>query len=145
MGAGSPSQGKRGLRVSILQRIPKHAKRTARFKSQAHLAHVRKHACVNCGATAPIEAAHVRTGSDAGMGRKPSDYFAVPLCGGMDGCHQRQHTFGEDSFWLAYRGMTGHAVSDVIEELIRTSPRRAEIKIHREGGSANNHPPSTHG
>lgn len=120
----------------FLTRIPKKAKRTARWKSQAHLNFVRRHACVNCGAVENIQAAHVRMGSDAGMGRKPSDYFAVPLCGphGSDaGCHHEQHKHGERSFWALYESLNGHGVEDVIEELIRTSPRRAEIEELRRG------------
>ena len=129
--------------MTILQRIPKPAKRTGRWKSQAHLSHVRKHACVNCGATAPIEAAHVRMGSDAAMGRKPSDYYAVPLCGGLDGCHHHQHFAGEETFWSNYRFRKGHTVDDVLAELIRTSPRRREIEEHRrEGGTPNKLPPA---
>ena len=122
----------------ILRRIPKTPKRSDRWKSQAHLGHVRKHACVNCGSTVNIEAAHVRIGSGAGIGQKPSDYYAVPLCGGPQGCHSTQHQVGEQTFWVEYRKRTGHGVRAVIAELIRTSPRRREIDEHstREGGDS---------
>jgi hypothetical protein len=36
------------------------------------------------------------------MGRKPSDNYAVPLCGNSQlgrGCHAWQHAVGERSFW----------------------------------------------
>jgi hypothetical protein len=112
----------------FLQRIPKKPKRASRWKSQAHLGHVRKHACVNCGSVANIEAAHVRMGSGAGVGQKPDDFRAVPLCGGAQGCHAEQHRCGEPSFWRLYEGLNGHDVEEVIDELIRTSPRRAEIE-----------------
>ena len=81
-------------------------------------------------------------GSDGGMGRKPSDYFAVPLC---KNCHQHdQHLIGEPAFWDRYRELKGHTVWDVIAELIRTSPRRREIEEHREGGcSLRSGPPAT--
>jgi len=120
--------------VNILRRIRKEPKRTGRWKSMAHLAHVRRHACVNCGSVQNIQAAHVRMGSDGGMGRKPSDFYAVPLCGphGLDhGCHAEQHRVGEESFWRLYEGINGHSVEDVIEELIRTSPRRQQIEEAR--------------
>lgn len=120
--------------MSILQRIPKPAKRTGRFKSQAHCKHVRGHACVNCGSMTNVEVAHKRDGTDAGMGRKSSDYYSTPLCGGPEGCHMLQHRMGEPAFWGAYEKAKGHTVWDVIEELIRTSPRRAQIQAHREGG-----------
>jgi hypothetical protein len=111
-----------------LTRIPKRPKRASRWKSQAHLGHVRKHACVNCGSVVNIEAAHVRMGSGAGIGTKPDDWRAVPLCGGPQGCHAEQHRVGEPSFWNLYEGLNGHDVEEVIDELIRTSPRRREIE-----------------
>lgn len=56
--------------------------------------------CIACGKAAPSECAHVRAGADGGTGYKPADRFCLPLCGG-DGCHHRQHTVGELSFWAA--------------------------------------------
>lgn len=106
----------------LIRKIPKAAKEGGRFKSQRHLRHVRSHACVNCDASAPIEAAHVRIGSDAGMGRKPSDYYAVPLC---KECHFTQHGCGERTFW------EGKPVDAIIAALIATSPVRREIEAHR--------------
>jgi len=111
----------------MLRKLPKRAKRTERFRSQRHLRHVRGHACVNCDAETPIEAAHVRLGSGAGMGQKPDDFLAVPLCGGYGGCHGLQHTYGEETFWR----QAGKDPLAIIEELIRTSPVRREIEEHR--------------
>ena len=108
--------------MSLIRKIPKAKKDGARFKSQRHLRHVREHACVYCDATAPIEAAHVRNGSDAGMGRKPSDYYAVSLC---KECHQRQHNLGEVTFWR------GHDVAAILDAFVRSSPVRREIEAHR--------------
>jgi hypothetical protein len=65
---------------------------------------------------------------DGGMGFKPSDYNAVPLCGGPAGCHARQHREGERTFWDDYAVLRGHTVEEVIAELIRTSPKRREIE-----------------
>jgi hypothetical protein len=114
----------------LLQRIPKKPKRSSRWRSTAHCNHVRKHACVNCGTVAAIEVAHVRIGSDAGIGRKPSDDRSVPLC---RDCHRDQHTRGERSFWADYASLKGHTVEDVIAELVKTSPRRLEIEqVRRE-------------
>jgi hypothetical protein len=61
-----------------------------------HLNFVRQLPCVACGKAAPSEAAHVRSGSDAGAGMKPSDRYSVSLC---TGCHGLQHQFGELRFW----------------------------------------------
>ena len=85
-------------------RIPKTlARRKARPKLHRqgqHLAFVRQLPCVACGKAAPSEAAHVRTGTDAGVGIKPADRYAVPLC---VSCHAKQHRVGELTFWSALR------------------------------------------
>lgn len=96
--------------------------RTGRFKSQKHRDYVRTFACCKCGETAGIEVAHVRNGSDAGMGRKPSDYYCVSLC---KECHTRQHGMGEDTFWR------GHNVEAIIEAFNVTSPAKREIEAHK--------------
>jgi hypothetical protein len=105
--------------MNLIRRIPKKAKRSTRWKSQKHANFVRSHACVKCDAEAPIEFAHVRKGSGAGMGQKPDDFRAVALC---KTCHQRQHTEGEVTFW------TGHNVEAIIEAFQRTSPAWRDIQ-----------------
>ena len=66
----------------------------------AHLAFVRLLPCVACGKAAPSEAAYVRTGTDGGVGVKPGDRYAVPLC---RACHTKQYRIGELTFWSALR------------------------------------------
>jgi hypothetical protein len=85
-------------------RIPRTAsrrkpKRNSRKRVQ-HLAFVRELPCVACGKAAPSEAAHVRTGTDGGIGMKPADRYSVPLC---TTCHAKQHRLGELTFWSALR------------------------------------------
>ena len=46
-----------------------------------------------------IEAAHVRTETDGGMGMKPSDSFTIPLC---RYAHSEQHRMGEPAFEKEY-------------------------------------------
>jgi hypothetical protein len=69
-----------------------------------YLAAIRTLPCLRCG-DEPSEAAHVRFSSAAfgkasGLGKKPSDNFAVSLCAG---CHRldrdAQHNRGEREFW----------------------------------------------
>jgi hypothetical protein len=72
----------------------------------------------------PIEAAHVRKGSGAGLGQKPSDYFAVSLCSRH---HQQQHTMGEDTFWQLYQTASGQDVGKLLDAFCRASPKQAEI------------------
>ena len=107
-------------------RIPKKQKRASRWRSQAHLSFVRKHACSNCGSMSGIEAAHVRLGSHTGMGQKPDDFRAVSLC---RDCHRAQHT-GEETFWK------GRDVEALIGAFIQASPRRREIEEAMRGRGA---------
>jgi hypothetical protein len=65
-----------------------------------HLVFVRQLSCVACGKAAPSEPAHLRTGTDGGVGMKPGDRYAVPLCAA---CHAKQHRVGELTFWSALR------------------------------------------
>jgi hypothetical protein len=113
----------------MIRKLPKKPKREGRFRSQRHRAWVRDHACVVCDSEGPIECAHVRLGSHTGMGQKPDDWRCVPLCGGPEGCHQKQHTMGEETFWRKAK----KEPQLFIEALIRTSPVRREIEAHREG------------
>lgn len=108
--------------MTLPPRIPKPSKRASRWRSQAHCSFVRSHACSVCGSTTAIEVAHVRLGSGAGMGQKPDDWRTVSLCGGIDGCHARQHRIGEATFWK------GRAVETLIAAFIQASPRRREIE-----------------
>lgn len=106
-------------------KIPRKPKRSTRWRSQAHCNFVRRHACAlgNCLGR-PIEVAHVRIGSGAGVGQKPDDWRAVSLCADH---HRLQHQYGEKTFWL------GFDVEALIEAFIQASPKRAEImRIRKE-------------
>lgn len=82
-------------------RIPRTGIKTKRKpnprRAAQHLAFVRSLGiCLACGARGPVEAMHVRSGTDGGMGMKPSDRYAVP---GDHTCHMEQHRIGEVTFW----------------------------------------------
>jgi hypothetical protein len=64
-------------------------------RSPAHRKWVRGHACCGCGSSTAIECAHVRDGTDGGMGIKPSDRWCISLC---KTCHTWQHQVGEREF-----------------------------------------------
>ena len=85
-------------------RIPRtvaHPKPKPNFRRRVqHLAFIRLLPCVACGKAAPSEAAHIRTGTDGGVGMKPGDRYAIPLC---TACHTKQHRVGELTFWSALR------------------------------------------
>lgn len=112
--------------MTLPPRIPRKAKRESRWRSQAHLTFVRSHQCCVSGCSEmPIEAAHVRLGSGAGMGQKPDDYRAVSLCREH---HGWQHEVGEVSFWKE----VGKDVEALIEAFCNASPKAAEIRRVRQ-------------
>lgn len=68
------------------------------IRNASHLKWIRGHDCAICGtlrSSYPIEAAHVRTGTDGALGVKPSDCWAIPLCSHH---HRDQHLIGEAEF-----------------------------------------------
>jgi len=80
-------------------------KADAPIRCPSHLKWVRGHNCIcveidPTGCEGKIEAAHVRRGTDGGVGSKPGDNFSIPLCSNH---HREQHTIGEQSFEKRYR------------------------------------------
>jgi len=65
-------------------------------RNPKYLAFVRSLPCCATGSTWEVQAAHVRIGSGAGIGMKPSDFRAVPL---IASAHHDQHQHGERTFW----------------------------------------------
>jgi hypothetical protein len=84
----------------ILRSVARRASKPDLRRRAQHLGFVRQLPCVACGKAAPSEAAHVRTGTDGGVGVKPGDRYTVPLC---TVCHAKQHRIGELTFWSALR------------------------------------------
>lgn len=80
--------------------------RQPREQDAGFLSFLRRCRCCACGAHPPSQAAHVRLGClergkrPTGLGERPSDQYAVPLC--VD-CHlnspEAQHQVGEAKFW----------------------------------------------
>jgi hypothetical protein len=83
--------------TELRQRMP-------REKDNKHLDYIRSLPCCICGGI-DTEAAHVRTASlengkpHTGMGEKPSDKWAVPLCNRH---HREQHSMNEMDFWKCH-------------------------------------------
>jgi hypothetical protein len=67
---------------------------------------------------------HIRAGSDAGTGRKPSDWFTVSGCRDH---HAEQHRIGEGPFERRH-GIDLHTLA---EEFAKASPKAAEIRAIR--------------
>lgn len=67
-----------------------------RIRSPGHCKWVREHGCsVPKCSHVPIEAAHVRTGTEGGTGIKPGDNWVISLCVHH---HLMQHQHGEREF-----------------------------------------------
>jgi hypothetical protein len=64
-------------------------------RDKKYLAAIRTLPCLACRRS-PCDAAHVRIGSLAGIGKKPSDRKTTPLCHAH---HMQQHSIGERTFW----------------------------------------------
>lgn len=109
----------------------KKPKRETRWRSQAHCNWLRGFNCAMPGCDErPIEVAHYRLGSGAGLSAKPDDWRATPLCSRH---HTAQHAQGERTFWKAYHSLTGQTVEDLIDALCKASPKAAEIRSIRNG------------
>ena len=103
-------------------RIHKNSKRAdERRRSPAHRAWVRRHACSACGSHSAIECAHVRSGTDGGMGIKPSDEWCISLC---KDCHARQHQIGEAAFERAHN----IDMKKLAREFLKASPHRQKLE-----------------
>ena len=94
-------------------------------RSPAHRAWVRGHACSACGTETAIECAHVREGTDGGMGIKPSDRWTISLC---KDCHAEQHRIGEGPFERRH----GINMKALAAEFFRKSPHR--FKLDNDNG-----------
>lgn len=108
------------------RRIPKQKNRSERWRSAKHCNFVRDHECCVPGCQArPIEVAHLRVGTDAGMGRKASDFYTISLCK----FHHTgdQHNVGERSFEKKH-GIDLHALA---AEFAEKSPKAAEIRQNK--------------
>lgn len=89
--------------MTLPKRRKRNSGRDGRIRCPAHLAWVRGFECCAkvywSSCAGPIEAAHVRTGTDGGMGMKPSDNWAISLCRAH---HRLQHSIGEANFEREY-------------------------------------------
>lgn len=110
--------------MPLPQRIKVKSDKAERGKrSPAHRAWVRGFACSACGSTEAIEVAHVRVGTDGGMGIKPSDKWCISLC---KSCHAQQHQQGEKTFEKAH----GIDMKALAMEFFKASPHRHKLEAN---------------
>ena len=105
--------------------LPKRIERSRREPNgrscPAHRAWVRRHHCCVPGCRQlPIECAHVRKGTDGGIGLKPSDKWVISLCVSH---HAEQHQVGEASFQRRY----GVDLLQLAVTFARKSPHRQKV------------------
>ena len=80
--------------------LPQEPRKRSSRTCAAHRAWVRKHRCSVRGCRGqPIVCAHVRSGTDGGLGLKPSDQWTISLC---QHHHLEQHIIGEEAFEANY-------------------------------------------
>ena len=108
-------------------RLPlEHRKSTARTCA-AHRAWVRRHRCSVPGCKRlPIECAHVRRGTDGGLGLKPSDKWTISLC---QFHHLEQHEIGESAFEARH----DLNLLQLAEEFTKRSPFRVKLGVVHSG------------
>ena len=76
--------------------------RRPRQHDEKYLRFIRSLPCVVCKDDTTTEAAHIRFSDasigkfNAGVGAKPDDKFALPLCGDH---HRQQHLIGDERTW----------------------------------------------
>jgi len=102
-------------------RKPSKSKADKQRRCPAHRAWIRRHACSVCGTFTAVECAHVRSGTDGGMGVKPSDRFCISLCRDH---HAEQHQIGEPAFEERH----GIDMKRLAEAFTKESPHRAKLE-----------------
>jgi hypothetical protein len=103
------------------QRLPPTPRRATMRCCPAHRNWVRKHRCSVPGCkNLPIECAHVRGGTDGGVGLKPSDRWSVSLCRFH---HREQHALGERRFEAIY----DLDLQALAREFARKSPHSSKL------------------
>lgn len=77
--------------------------RRPRLHDPGYLTWIRLRSCIACGRFGPCDAAHIRSAAleydkpSTGMGEKPDDRWALPLC---RSCHLTQHAYGNElGYW----------------------------------------------
>ena len=106
-----------GLREESQIRCPGHLKFVRGFR--CILGDTPGHVCEGL-----IRACHIRTGTDGGMGVKPSDCWTYPGC---DGAHGLQHQIGEAEFERRF----GLNLKAVAEGLWSLSPHGRKYRMER--------------
>lgn len=110
-------------RLYFPERLVREKTRSPNRDCPGHRAWVRRHQCSVPGCLRqPIECAHVRGGTDGGVGLKPSDRWSVSLCREH---HIEQHRLGETEFERRY----SIELRRLAMEFASRSPHRRKLAI----------------
>ncbi len=115
--------------------------REPRVEDKPFLAFLRRQRCCVCGHPPPVQAAHLRCSDAAngnrnpGIGAKPDDSKAVPLCAWchLDGQHAL-HKVGEEKFWKSF--LTGVVTNPFViaavlyKEFLASGVKRLKRGVH---------------
>lgn len=94
----------------VKRRCPSHTKWVGEFSC-----------CVPGCAGRPIEVAHVRTGTNGGMGLKPTDDWTISLC---QEHHSEQHRLGEGPFECEHK----IDMKALAREFAKASPHKQKLR-----------------
>ena len=130
-------EARQHIRAVVESRAPN--KRQPREKNNGFLAFVRRHPCCVCGGS-PVDAAHTRFTNlkvgraNPGMGSKPSDRFATPLCRAD---HTAQHMRGNEAAWWAEHGLDPDEISARLFAAFLAGSEPLDIEALRHGTARN--------
>lgn len=114
-------------------------RKNVRERNNAFMAFVRRHPCCVCGGY-PVDAAHTRFANlkvgraNPGMGKKPSDRFATPLCR-TD--HTAQHARGNEAAWWAEQGLDPDEISARLFSAFLAGSEPLALETLRHGTARN--------
>lgn len=122
-------------------------RKDVRERNNGFLAFVRRHPCCACGGS-PVDAAHTRFSNpkvgrvNPGMGRKPSDQFATPLCRAD---HTAQHMRGNEAAWWAEQGLDPDEISTRLFAAFLSGSEPISLEVLRHGTARNASAKERHG
>jgi hypothetical protein len=108
--------------------------RKPRERDEGYLNDLRSLPCILCLSNVGVEAAHVRYSvcgkPNPGVGQKPHDRYALPLCNHH---HRKQHSMGEREFWRKMQLNPLHIASQLYARKGKLEAMHGFIRhLHRE-------------
>lgn len=111
--------------------------RQPRIHNEAHLRFIRSLDCLVCHDNTGTQAAHIRFSDaahgkvNAGVGAKPDDRYAVPLCGD---CHYTQHATGSEQYYWKLVGIDPLLIAEQLYAVSGDHEAGCEIVENAQAG-----------